>query len=60
MELTLSQQLDLERLHRSLDRASPEQLLDMAHRLADAWMAQQAAARWAIKQGLPTSRLRGH
>jgi hypothetical protein len=60
MELTISQQLDLERLHRSLDRASPEQLRHMAHQLADAWMAQQAAARWAIQQGLPTSRLRGH
>lgn len=49
MQLSLSQQLDLERLTRAIDACDDlPQLRHIAQELARAWMIQQAAARWAI------------
>ena len=49
MELSLAQQLDLERLTRAIDACDDlPQLQHIARELARAWMIQQAAARWAI------------
>lgn len=49
MELSITQQLDLERLTRAIDACDDlPQLRHIAQELARAWMIQQAAARWAI------------
>ena len=54
MELSLTQQLDLERMLRAIDACEDiTQLRCMSKQLARAWMTQQAAARWAMRQGLP-------
>lgn len=51
IELTTSQQFDLERMTRAIDACQDvERPRAMTHRLARSWMAQQAVLRWHVDQ----------
>ncbi|MFM7652285.1 MAG: hypothetical protein ACKO5M_05065 [Vulcanococcus sp.] len=51
MQLTVSQQFEIERFNRAIDAtADPEQLRNLAKQLLHAWHTQKAATTWAINQ----------
>jgi len=51
MQLTVSQQFEIERFNRAIDAtADPEQLRNLAKQLLQAWHTQKAATTWAIHQ----------
>ena len=51
LELSVSQQFEIERFNRAIDAtADPEQLRNLAKQLLQAWHTQKAATTWAINQ----------
>lgn len=54
ISLSLAQQFDQERMLRAIDATSdPTVLRGLCRQLLQAWMVQQAATQWAMRQGLP-------
>jgi len=53
IELTVSQQFEIERFNRAIEAtADTEQLRSLAKQLLQAWQTQKAATTWAINQQL--------
>ncbi|MFM7452866.1 MAG: hypothetical protein ACKO1V_02705, partial [Cyanobium sp.] len=51
IQLTVSQQFEIERFNRAIDAtADPEELRNLAKQLLQAWQSQKAATTWAINQ----------
>jgi hypothetical protein len=51
IELTTSQQFEIERLNRAIDASvDADQLRQLAKQLLQAWHTQKAATQWAISQ----------
>ena len=51
MQLTVSQQFEIERFSRAIDAtADPAALRQLAKQLLQAWHTQQAATNWVIRQ----------
>lgn len=60
MELTTSQQFEIERLSRAIDAtADPEELRQVAKQLLQAWQSQKAATDWFIRQQVEAPFFRG-
>ncbi len=54
ISLSLTQQFEQERMLRAIDTTSdPIALRSLCKQLLQAWMVQQAATHWAMRQGLP-------
>lgn len=54
MELTTSQQFELERMNRTIDATTDvADLRKLAKMLLQAWQTQRAAATWMMRQMLP-------
>jgi 3-methyladenine DNA glycosylase AlkC len=51
IELSVSQQFELERFNRAIDAtADPDALRSIAKQLLQAWQTQKAATNWVIRQ----------
>lgn len=54
ISLTTAQAFELERMSRAIDATQDPALLQLlCKQLHQAWMVQQAAATWAMRQGTP-------
>jgi len=54
IELTTSQQFEIEKFNRVLDETTdPNDLRQIAKQLLSAWHSQRAATLWAMREALP-------